>query len=274
MHFQTCDVRNYSDQVALFKLALSRYGRIDHAIANAGVIEQGNWFDPDLSIETVEQAPTTLTLDVNLKGVLYLSRIAAVYLAYDKTTADDKSLTLVSSVAGFIESQGLFLYQASKHGVLGLLRTLRLYLPDFFKGVRVNAICPSLTLTGMVKDLKDEWINSGLAVNKPSDVANVIASVMAAGPGVAVGALRSEESDDEGRPTSLRGMRSYGNINWGQVEQEYGLNGRSLYVEGGRAWDIEERLDRTRPLWLGWSPNKRLAEAQTNLEHHGIRKRN
>lgn len=39
--------------------------------------------------------------------------------------ADNKSLTLVSSVAGFTEAPGLAVYSAGKHGVYGLMRALR-----------------------------------------------------------------------------------------------------------------------------------------------------
>jgi NAD(P)-dependent dehydrogenase (short-subunit alcohol dehydrogenase family) len=58
-------------------------------------------------------------LDINLTGTLYFSRIAAVYLRQKATPKDEKGLVLVSSVAGFQESPGLFVYQATKHGVIG-----------------------------------------------------------------------------------------------------------------------------------------------------------
>jgi len=66
--FLPTDVTKYADNIALFKTALKKYGRVDHAIACAGIIEQGKWFDPNLTIETVEREETTLVLDVNLVG--------------------------------------------------------------------------------------------------------------------------------------------------------------------------------------------------------------
>ena len=52
-------------------------------------------------------------------------------------------MILVSSIAGFKESTGLATYTASKHGVLGLLRGVRIQAGR--EGVRVNAVCPWMT---------------------------------------------------------------------------------------------------------------------------------
>lgn len=146
--FRLCDVRNYQDVVNIFRYAFERYGVIDHAVANAGVVEKGSWFDAKLTIETVSEEPDTLVLDINLKGISYFARVASVYMAHGKSRDQDKSLTLLSSAAGFIESRGLYMYQASKHGVLGLLRTARLAFPESMKAIRVNALCPSFVRTG------------------------------------------------------------------------------------------------------------------------------
>jgi NAD(P)-dependent dehydrogenase (short-subunit alcohol dehydrogenase family) len=82
-----------------------------HALACAGIIEQGKWFDPELTIDTVEKEESRLTLDVNLVGTCMFARIAVVYLKHEKKQGEDKSLTLISSAAGFRESPGLWMYQ-------------------------------------------------------------------------------------------------------------------------------------------------------------------
>ncbi len=124
--FIPCDVTSYSDNLALFDAALQTCGRIDHAVANAGLGEQLGMFDPELTLETVRQEPKKAmsTVDVNLKGVLYFANIASVYLRQGEG-GGDRSLTLLSSVAGFREDPGLNVYVAAKHGVLGLMRVLR-----------------------------------------------------------------------------------------------------------------------------------------------------
>ncbi|KAK6380788.1 hypothetical protein LTS17_004989 [Exophiala oligosperma] len=43
------------------------------------------------------------------------------------------------------------------------------------------------------------------------------------------------------------------------------LNGKAFYVEGGRAWDIEEGIDRLEPQWLGEEQSRMLAKGQQVL---------
>ncbi|KAL4937815.1 hypothetical protein BDV06DRAFT_226602 [Aspergillus oleicola] len=223
--FIRTDVSRYDSVLGLFDKAMEAYGRIDHAIAGAGITEIGNVFDPGLDMNSVRQPPMTKVMDVNLNGCLYVARIASVYLRKNRPDpSSDRSIILVSSIAGFKESPGLFIYQASKHGVLGLMRSLRLYLPPVH-GIRINAICPWMTTTAMVKGVQDGWFRAGLPVNSPMDVAVVM----------------------------------------GKVLGDKGLNGTAMYVEGGRAWEIEGRIDELEPLWLGEQCSRSLAKGQEVL---------
>ena len=175
--FLTTDVTKYADQLGLFKTAHRKYGRVDHAVPLAGLVEQGKWFDPDLTLETVEREETTRVLDVNLLAVMNFARIAVVYLRHQKDPNADKSLTLISSVAGIIEAPGLWVYQCSKHGVAGLLRTMRkpIYARD---GIRVNAVYPDATDTVLARAIVAIYRRTGLPVNTPNDVAVVILGLM------------------------------------------------------------------------------------------------
>lgn len=263
--FVPCDVANYSDNVRIFKTALSTYGRVDHAVANAGLVERSGWFDAgSLSLDDVETEPDTAVLDVNLKAVLYFARVACAYLAHGREESTDRSLTLLSSVAGFKESPGLFVYQASKHGVMGLMRSLRLITPDRF-GVRTNCVCPWLTLTKMVPDaIRQGWAKAGLPSNEPEDVARIVVGLAAAGPGSGAQMLRKEpEEGESGR--GIEGTYNTAGYPWGEREETGGVNGRAIYVEGGRGWDIEEGLAYTQPYWMGKSPCERLVQGQKIL---------
>ena len=65
------DVTRWDDQVALFKLAVDMYGRVDIVVANAGVGEIGQ-FDPFGEImQKTPSKPTMVTPSVNVTGVLY-----------------------------------------------------------------------------------------------------------------------------------------------------------------------------------------------------------
>ncbi|RAL17194.1 putative 3-hydroxyacyl-CoA dehydrogenase, partial [Aspergillus homomorphus CBS 101889] len=223
--FQKTDVTNYQSILDLFDIAYKTYGHIDHVVAAAGILEVGNWFDPALTLETVRESPPTAVLEVNLLGNLYVARIAAVYLRQNRAPHADRSLTLISSVAGFKETPGVPVYQATKHGILGLMRSLRMDLPAPAHQLRVNAVCPWMTETRMVEKLREGWKQARLPINSPLDVAVIVA-------GLVVDAT---------------------------------LSGKSMYVEGGRAWEIEDNLDRLEPEWLGEEPSRSLAKGQEFL---------
>ncbi|OQV04651.1 hypothetical protein CLAIMM_09504 [Cladophialophora immunda] len=217
LKFVPTNLTDYDHVYRLFQTAFETFGRVDIAANIAGLAEVAGWFDPAETVESVKRKPTTIVLDVNLNGTLYFAQIAAVFLKQGQQSSEDKSLTLISSVAGFKEYPGLFVYQASKHGVMGLMRSLRSF-PPLASKVRINCVCPSMTLTGMVEGIKDDWTKAGLPTNTPADVARVIVHIASA------------------------------NV----------IKGAALYVEGGAAWEIEQGLDETQPIWLGEEPSKRL----------------
>jgi hypothetical protein len=137
------------------------------------------------------------------------------------------------------------------------MRSLRLFVPVAYPGLRLNAVCPSMTLTGMVAGIKDGWIALGAPVNQPSDIANVIVGIAASGPGRE--AIKYDESQSQTRQMG----KNAGGTNWD--DQRNGLNGRAIYVAAAEAWDIEEGLDRTEHLWLGQEPSSTMTKAQRAL---------
>ncbi|KAF7195361.1 Short-chain dehydrogenase/reductase ascJ [Pseudocercospora fuligena] len=219
VRYVRCDVTSYEDNLRLFDAAFNAFGRIDHAWSNAGIVEQGDIFDPSLTLNDVKAEPnrSLKVLDVNLKGPIYFARIASVYLRQGDQSGD-RSLLFTSSVGGFREDPGLWVYAPTKHGVLGLMRVVRerFARPPF--SLRTNAICPWATVTKVFEGVKDIWEKSGLPSNQPGDVAKIVVGVL---------------SDPQQK-------------------------GGALYVEGGRAWDVEAGLLHTRPQWLGERQTKDL----------------
>lgn len=138
--FVPCDVTQYDDIYSLLKAAYDKYGRVHHAFACAGIFEQGAWFDPDLTIESVknEKGPQR-TLDINVLGLANFARVAVVFMRENMQKGENKSMTFMSSVNAFRESPGLYMYQTSKHAVQGLMRAMR--KPIFERdGIRVNTV--------------------------------------------------------------------------------------------------------------------------------------
>jgi NAD(P)-dependent dehydrogenase (short-subunit alcohol dehydrogenase family) len=55
VNFLKTDVANYESLLALFEFAFEKYGRIDHALPFAGIVEIGNWFDPSLDLSSIRK---------------------------------------------------------------------------------------------------------------------------------------------------------------------------------------------------------------------------
>ncbi|ETN46265.1 uncharacterized protein HMPREF1541_00449 [Cyphellophora europaea CBS 101466] len=259
--FIRTDVRNYADIVKLFKAALDQHGRVDHAISNAAIMERSGWFSPSLGIDGVANMPDMATEEINLRGSMWFAHVAVQYLAHGAAGDENKSLTLMSSVAGFKETPGLFAYQAAKHGVIGIMRSLRLYLPKAFKvNIRVNTVCPSATNTQMIAGIKGTWDDSAIKINSVEDVGNIIVAICAAGKG-------SQSVWYDGvNSQGTRRRRNRGGMDWDDDEREArGMSGRSWVVIAGQAWDLEENLDRTEDLWLGLESSEVLEKGQRAL---------
>jgi NAD(P)-dependent dehydrogenase (short-subunit alcohol dehydrogenase family) len=123
-----CDVRDPASVDAAVRAAVERFGKLDIAVANAGVGAYGPFLemDPD-DVEAI--------IDVNLKGTLYTARFTLPHLIESK--GDFVSL---ASVAGLRAFPGEAVYNASKFGQLGFTRSLDHELREL--GVRVTNICP------------------------------------------------------------------------------------------------------------------------------------
>jgi len=123
------DVRDPAQVDALVAATVAEHGRLDIVVANAGVGAYGPFLD--LDPEQLE-----LMIDVNLKGVLYTARAALPHLI-ESGGGDFVSL---ASVAGVNAFPGEAVYNASKFGQVGFVRSLDIELREH--GVRCSNICP------------------------------------------------------------------------------------------------------------------------------------
>lgn len=144
--FVRCDTTSYEDQLALFAVAQEEFGRIDIVIANAAVVTYEDHFAPT---EDISKEPPFREVDINLRGVLFTTRIGLYYLR----KAGGGDLILTSSIGGFKETAHLTPYVATKHGVIGIMRGLR--LTTLAENIRVNVICPWTTSKYPSPDLSE-----------------------------------------------------------------------------------------------------------------------
>lgn len=116
------------------KAAYETYGRIDVLVANAGVRVFGTLLE-----STGDDWDKILS--VNLKGVSFSCKAVLPRMIEQKSGA----IVLIGSTTALTGRTDMPLYDATKFGVLSLTRSLAAtYGKD---GIRVNAVCPSLTLT-------------------------------------------------------------------------------------------------------------------------------
>ena len=120
---------------------LKRWGRVDVLVNNAGISSIAR-------AETVEAATFRRVLDVNLVGPFLLSR------AFGKIMLQQRSGSIVNvaSIAGLAGVADRVAYNASKHGLIGMTRTLAAEWGG--RGVRCNAVCPGWVKTEM--DVADQ----------------------------------------------------------------------------------------------------------------------
>ena len=141
---QQMDAGLESDVAAMVAAARDSFGRIDIAFANAGV--SGGL--PGVFDETPEAFAELLR--INLIGPWLMVKHAGKAL-WDQ--GEGGSIILTASVAGIRSGAGGPAYSASKAGVINLAAVSAQQLCE--TGVRVNALCPGLTETGMTKPTFD-----------------------------------------------------------------------------------------------------------------------
>lgn len=131
------NVAQEADVRRMVRETIDRLGRLDSAIANAGI---GN-FDPPLTEHPTEAWQRVI--DVNLTGVYLTFREAARVMV----PQGRGQLIATASVYGFVaDFTGLSIaYAAAKGGVINLVRTLGVQLAP--QGIRVNGIAPGFVLT-------------------------------------------------------------------------------------------------------------------------------
>lgn len=137
-----CDVTSWEQQVALFAAGARRFGGIDVVLPNAGVSEIGR-FDPRLDgggDASKLTKPNMTTIDIDLIGVLYTTRIALWYFIND-TRAEPglRSIVFTGSMSTFYGSDGVA-YGVAKAGILGIMKGIVASCNDL--GVRVATVCP------------------------------------------------------------------------------------------------------------------------------------
>jgi NAD(P)-dependent dehydrogenase (short-subunit alcohol dehydrogenase family) len=190
------DVSREEVAAEIARAASSRFGGIDVLVNNAGIslIERA---------ESTTVAQWRKVLDVNLLGPFLLSKAIGEVMLKQRQGA----IINVASIAGLCGVAERAAYNASKHGLIGLTRTLAAEWGGF--GVRCNAVCP-----GWVKTQMDDAAQAS-GLYSDADITNRVPMGRFASP------------DDVARAIAFLA----------DPEQSGFVNGHALVVDGG--WSVD-----------------------------------
>jgi 3-oxoacyl-[acyl-carrier protein] reductase len=164
------DVRSADDTDAFAACAIERFGRLDFAVANAGLLRQA-------PLTEMSDKQWYEMIDVDLTGVMRTLRAAARHIE------PNGAMVAISSIAGGVYGWPEHAhYAAAKAGVPGLCRAIAMELAP--RGVRCNAVIPGLIETPQSLDAKNSLGPEGLVqaarsiplrrVGRPSEIATLV----------------------------------------------------------------------------------------------------
>jgi NAD(P)-dependent dehydrogenase (short-subunit alcohol dehydrogenase family) len=165
-----------SEQVrAAVALAVERFGGLDVAFANAGIVG---------AIAPVVEYPEDVfdqVIAVNVRGPFLVARHALAVMR------DGGSLIITSSVVGLTSDPGIAGYATSKHAVVGLMRTAAKEMAG--RGIRVNTVHPGpvdnafqhrieVTATGAPEDRASEIFEEMIPLGRHATAEEVASAVL------------------------------------------------------------------------------------------------
>jgi len=137
------DVSLTSEAQAVAEAVVSRHGRIDHLVNNAGITR-------DNLLLRMKEAEWDSVLAVNLKGAFNFSRA----VLRPMISARYGRIVNIASVVGLVGNPGQANYAASKAGAIALAKSLAREVAS--RGITVNCVAPGYILTQMTERLPEE----------------------------------------------------------------------------------------------------------------------
>ena len=162
------DVTDPKGVVNMVNATVTKYGRIDVLVNNAGIVRDARM------INMTEDAFDNV-IDVNLKGTYNCAKAVFPHMMQQQTGV----VLNASSIVGLYGNFGQTNYAASKFGVIGMAKTWAREFGRF--GVRANAVCPGMVDTEILKDIPENVLAGVIEkiplgrLGKASEIANTYA---------------------------------------------------------------------------------------------------
>jgi NAD(P)-dependent dehydrogenase (short-subunit alcohol dehydrogenase family) len=158
-------VRDPDSVEAMVTRAVEEFGRLDVAHNNAGIA------GPYQPLWDYTEAQFTEVLNVDLAGVWRCLKFQARAMLSQQGPA---AIVITSSMLAEVGMAGNAIYTAAKHGLHGLTRAAALELAPH--GVRVNAVAPGVTRTGMTSEVSDDLLREVPLgrIAEPEEIADAV----------------------------------------------------------------------------------------------------
>jgi NAD(P)-dependent dehydrogenase (short-subunit alcohol dehydrogenase family) len=159
------DVRDPDSVEAMVTRAVEEFGRLDVAHNNAGIA------GPYQPLWDYTEAQFTEVLNVDLAGVWRCLKFQARAMLSQQGPA---AIVITSSMLAEVGMAGNAIYTAAKHALHGLTRAAALELAPH--GVRVNAVAPGVTRTGMTSEVSDDLLREVPLgrIAEPEEIADAV----------------------------------------------------------------------------------------------------
>ncbi len=143
VQFHCGDVADEKTHMDLVDLAVSKFGRLDIALNNAGIVHE------QMRLEEMSSEVSRRVLEIDVLGVIFAmkAQLPQMRRQFEETGKGGVILN-TASVAGIVGAPSLSVYGAAKHAVVGMTKAAAIEYAR--KGIRINAICPAFTRTNMV----------------------------------------------------------------------------------------------------------------------------
>ncbi|MRG84869.1 SDR family NAD(P)-dependent oxidoreductase [Salinibacillus xinjiangensis] len=158
-NFFKTDMSNLAEMRDTVEEIHNRYGRIDVLWNHVGTPGPSG-------LETVEEEEFDFTMDLNLKSGVFMTKYAVPYMK-----EQGGSIIFTASISGYVASPFSPVYAASKGAVVSLVKSLAVRLGE--NKIRVNAICPGLTDTPMLKQFLSRTEDDDFEENKKAFLKNI-----------------------------------------------------------------------------------------------------